>query len=58
MTQFIHKPDEVAADILPWEERSDTEETRELPEVDGDCMPVLADQFRITDMQHWIDLCA
>jgi hypothetical protein len=27
-------------------------------ELDGDCMPVLADQFRITDLQHWLDLCA
>jgi hypothetical protein len=27
-------------------------------ELDGDCMPVLADQFHITDLQHWLDLCA
>lgn len=27
-------------------------------EVDGDCMPVVADQFHITDLQHWLDLCA
>ena len=25
---------------------------------DDGCLPALARRFRITDMQHWIDLCA
>jgi hypothetical protein len=30
----------------------------ELGTLDSDGVPALAEQFRITDLQHWIDLCA
>jgi hypothetical protein len=35
-----------------------TRQDRDAQELDGDCMPVLAGQFHITDLQHWLDLCA
>jgi len=30
----------------------------DLASLDGDCAPALAGHFRITDLQHWLDLCA
>jgi hypothetical protein len=30
----------------------------EVASLDGDCAPALAPHFRITDLQHWLDLCA
>ena len=41
-----------------WQEWVDEESGADARELDGDCMPVLADQFHIADLQHWLDLCA
>jgi len=42
------EPDEGPAVAAAWEVAS----------LDGDCAPALARHFRITDLQHWLDLCA
>jgi hypothetical protein len=44
---------------LPVPEARDT--GADFPETDvqdDGCLPALAGRFRITDLQHWIDLCA
>jgi hypothetical protein len=40
------------------EGRAGFEAAWELASLDGDCAPALARHFRITDLQHWLDLCA
>jgi hypothetical protein len=51
------------SDTLPTgpdveEDRAGFEAAWELASLDGDCAPALARHFRITDLQHWLDLCA
>ena len=41
-----------------WQDWDAQKKGADADELDGDGMPVLADQFHITDLQHWLDLCA
>jgi hypothetical protein len=51
-------PDVPAADRDGGEDGAGVEAAWELASLDGDCAPALARHFRITDLQHWLDLCA
>ncbi len=58
MTETLEHTNRDAEESATWEEWDATENGADSHELDGDCMPVLADQFHITDLQHWLDLCA
>jgi hypothetical protein len=44
-------------DFVAWRNQA-VEEAWESIELDGEPAPALANAFDITDMQHWLDLCA
>ncbi len=44
-------------DFVVWRDRA-IEEAWDTADFDGDPMPALANAFDITDLQHWLDLCA
>jgi hypothetical protein len=54
-----HIPDAGARleDFVAWRERA-VEEAWEMAAYDSDDVPALANSFDITDLQHWLDLCA
>ncbi len=58
MLRLTNIPDTPAADRDDGEDRAGFEAAWELASLDGDCAPALARHFRITDLQHWLDLCA
>ncbi len=57
MLRLTDNPDVPAADRERGEGDA-VEAAWELASLDGDCAPALARHFRITDLQHWLDLCA
>jgi hypothetical protein len=44
-------------DFAAWREHT-SEESWEISAFDADAVPALAVSFQITDLQHWLDLCA
>jgi hypothetical protein len=58
MTEILTFRTRDAVKSATWQDRDMQENGAEVDERDVDCMPVLADQFHITDLQHWLDLCA
>jgi hypothetical protein len=58
MLRFSTRPDTPAADAESGDDGPAVEAAREWASLDGDCAPALARHFRITDLQHWLDLCA
>jgi hypothetical protein len=58
MTEILAFKTRDARDPADWQDQDARGTGTDLHELDGDCMPVLAEQFRITDLQHWLDLCA
>ena len=58
MLRLPTNPDTPPADPDGAEDRGAFEAAWELASLDGDCAPALARHFRITDRQHWLDLCA
>jgi hypothetical protein len=58
MPRQTDNPDTSAADRDGAEDGARVEAAWELASLDGDCAPALARHFRITDLQHWLDLCA
>jgi hypothetical protein len=58
MTEILAFRTRDAQEPATWQDWDTQENGAGVQELDGDCMPVLADQFHITDLQHWLDLCA
>ena len=58
MLRRTDDPDTPPADRERGEDRAALEAAWDLASLDGDCAPALARHFRITDLQHWLDLCA
>jgi hypothetical protein len=58
MLRLPTNPDTPPADRERGEDGPAVEAAWELASLDGDCAPALARHFRITDLQHWLDLCA
>jgi hypothetical protein len=58
MLRLPTNPDTPPAAPNVEEDRAGFEAAWELASLDGDCAPALARHFRITDLQHWLDLCA
>jgi hypothetical protein len=56
MLRFTANPATPTADQET--EEDGVEAAWEWASLDGDCAPALARHFRITDLQHWLDLCA
>ena len=44
-------------DFAAWRDHA-SEEVWEISAFDADPAPALANSFQITDLQHWLDLCA
>ena len=57
MTDTLFKLDE-PLELLADDEGAETAEAAALAAFDADGGPALARHFHITDLQHWIDLCA
>lgn len=58
MTDFLTDPCEAAAGCASWEAEGTEAGDLDRAGLDGDRVPALARHFHITDLQHWIDLCA
>jgi hypothetical protein len=66
MTEALPGRGERTRDLKLWEGGAPGDEpsagleqrAEELGTLEIDGVPALAEQFRITDLQHWIDLCA
>ena len=58
MPRLTDNPDAPAADSDRAGDGPAVEAAWELASLDGDRAPALARHFRITDPQHWLDLCA
>jgi hypothetical protein len=58
MRRFSANPDLPATDREAGDDAAGVEAAWELASLDGDFTPALARHFRITDLQHWLDLCA
>lgn len=58
MRRRTDDPETPTADRERGEDRAAFEAAWELASLDGDCAPALARHFHITDLQHWLDLCA
>ena len=58
MLRFTADPDTPAADREAGDDGPGIEAAWERASLDGDFTPALARHFRITDLQHWLDLCA
>lgn len=48
---------ETLLDFVTWRNQA-IEEAWDMADLDDDTSPSLANPFQITDLQHWIDLCA
>jgi hypothetical protein len=57
MTTQLPGVDSWLDDFLVWREEA-VEEAWEMAACDSDAVPDLANSFDITDLQHWLDLCA
>jgi hypothetical protein len=57
MLRSADSPDTPDAD-RPVDDGPGVEAAWERASLDGDFTPALARHFRITDLQHWLDLCA
>jgi hypothetical protein len=58
MLRSTTRPDTPSAGREAGEDEPGVEAARERASLDGDFEPALARHFRITDLQHWLDLCA
>jgi hypothetical protein len=58
MARFEDSPDDAPADLPAGEAGPAGEADWERASLDGEGVPPLARHFRITDRQHWLDLCA
>jgi hypothetical protein len=58
MLRSTTRPDTPSADREAGEDGPGVEAARDRSSLDGDFTPALARHFRITDLQHWLDLCA
>jgi hypothetical protein len=58
MLRSTASPDTPTADHELVDDGRAVEAAWERASLDGDCAPALARHFRITDLQHWLDLCA
>jgi hypothetical protein len=58
MTDWLTDPAETAEDPESWETEATGEEVWDAAALDRDRRQVVAQQFRIRDLQHWLDLCA
>ena len=57
MTAQLPDADVRLDDFLAWREQA-VEEAWEMSADDSDDTPDLTNAFDITDLQHWLDLCA
>ncbi len=58
MTDWLTDPAEMAEDPETWEGEVTGEDVWDTDGLDLDRRQVMADQFRIRNLQHWLDLCA
>jgi hypothetical protein len=58
MTDWQTDPAEMAEDPEIWGTEATGEEDWDVAALDLDRRQVMAQQFRIRDLQHWLDLCA
>ncbi len=57
MTIQLSGPLSPLEDFVAWRNRA-VEEAWDAADFDSDDAPALANAFEITDLQHWLDLCA
>jgi hypothetical protein len=57
MTAQLPGPDAPLDDLADWREEA-IEEVWEMTDFEIDSAPSPANSLRITDLQHWLDLCA
>ena len=58
MTDWLTDPAEIAEDPEIWETEATGEEVWDAAALDLDRRQVVAQQFRIRDLQHWLDPAA
>jgi hypothetical protein len=57
MTAQLPAPDVRSDDLIAWRDEA-IEEVWEMAAFESVAVPSLANSFHITDLQHWLDLCA